>query len=81
MITQSVMKRSMKFDTDNDGMIENGGYADQTYDTWTATGTSAYCGGLWLAAIRVCVSLCVCIGCAEFLLGYLLVCSATTIPM
>ena len=56
------MKRSMKFDTDNDGMIENGGYADQTYDTWTATGTSAYCGGLWLAAIRVCLSLvCVCV--------------------
>lgn len=48
------MTRSMKFDTDNDGMIENGGYADQTYDTWTATGTSAYCGGLWIAAIRVC---------------------------
>lgn len=48
------MNRSMQFDSDDDGMIENGGYADQTYDTWTATGTSAYCGGLWLAALRVC---------------------------
>ena len=47
------MKKSLEFDTDGDAMIENGGYADQTYDTWTATGTSAYCGGLWLAALRV----------------------------
>ena len=47
------MHKAMQFDTDNDGMIENSGYADQTYDSWTATGTSAYCGGLWLAANRV----------------------------
>jgi len=47
------MERSCAFDTDDDGMIENSGYADQTYDTWTQTGTSAYCGSLWLAALRV----------------------------
>lgn len=28
----------MKFDKDQDGLIENGGYADQTYDGWVATG-------------------------------------------
>lgn len=39
-----------QFDTNGDGMIENGGFPDQTYDIWTASGVSAYCGGLWLAA-------------------------------
>lgn len=28
----------MKFDKDGDGLIENSGYADQTYDGWTVTG-------------------------------------------
>ena len=41
-----------KFDRDGDGMIENDGYPDQTYDTWTATGPSAYTGGLWLACLN-----------------------------
>ncbi|CAF1387897.1 unnamed protein product, partial [Didymodactylos carnosus] len=39
-------------DTDNDGIIDNGGFADQTYDAWKATGASAYCGGLHIAALR-----------------------------
>ncbi len=26
------------------------GFPDQTYDIWSATGVSAYCGGLWIAA-------------------------------
>ena len=25
---------------------------DQTYDSWVVRGVSAYCGGLWLAALR-----------------------------
>ncbi|GMS81411.1 hypothetical protein PENTCL1PPCAC_3586 [Pristionchus entomophagus] len=41
-----------EWDLDGDGMIENGGFADQTYDIWTMTGTSAYCGSLWLAALE-----------------------------
>ena len=40
------------FDTDNDGMIENEGFPDQTYDIWSAKGPSAYSGGLWLAALQ-----------------------------
>lgn len=32
------MESEMKFDKDQDGLIENGGYADQTYDGWVATG-------------------------------------------
>jgi non-lysosomal glucosylceramidase len=27
-----------KQDTDGDGLVDNGGYADQTYDAWTVTG-------------------------------------------
>ncbi|KAG1650766.1 Non-lysosomal glucosylceramidase [Nymphon striatum] len=46
-----VMEKSMTFDKDNDGLIENDGCADQTFDTWIMSGTSAYCGGLWLAAL------------------------------
>ncbi|CAL8240337.1 unnamed protein product [Merluccius merluccius] len=52
-ICQAVMESEMRFDLDGDGLIENSGYADQTYDAWTVTGPSAYCGGLWLAAACV----------------------------
>ncbi|GMS99691.1 hypothetical protein PENTCL1PPCAC_21866, partial [Pristionchus entomophagus] len=45
------------WDTDRDGMIENFGKADQTYDAWQMEGVSAYCGSLWLAALRVAVEL------------------------
>ncbi|XP_052526135.1 non-lysosomal glucosylceramidase [Tympanuchus pallidicinctus] len=52
-VCQAVMESELKFDTDNDGLIENGGTADQTYDVWVVSGASAYCGGLWLAAVRM----------------------------
>lgn len=32
------MESEMKFDLDGDGLIENSGYADQTYDGWAVTG-------------------------------------------
>lgn len=41
-----------QFDRDGDGMIENDGFPDQTYDTWSVTGVSAYSGGLWVAALQ-----------------------------
>jgi len=41
-----------RFDKDHDGMIENDGFPDQTYDVWSAKGPSAYCGGLWLACLQ-----------------------------
>ncbi|XP_020832746.1 non-lysosomal glucosylceramidase isoform X1 [Phascolarctos cinereus] len=56
-VCQAVMESEMKFDTDQDGLIENGGYADQTYDGWITTGPSAYCGGLWLAAVAAMVQM------------------------
>lgn len=34
------------------GVPENSGFPDQTYDSWVVRGVSAYCGGLWLAALR-----------------------------
>jgi non-lysosomal glucosylceramidase len=34
------------------GIPENSGYPDQTYDSWVVNGVSAYCGNLWLAALR-----------------------------
>ena len=40
-----------QFDRDGDGIPENGGLPDQTYDTWPMTGVSAYCGDLWLACL------------------------------
>lgn len=45
-----VMDYMMSFDLDHDGMIENSGFPDQTYDIWIAKGIHAYCGGLWISA-------------------------------
>ncbi|KAM7541368.1 hypothetical protein Aperf_G00000026510 [Anoplocephala perfoliata] len=42
-----------KWDKDGDGLIENAGFPDQTYDNWKAIGPSAYVGCLWLAALYV----------------------------
>uniref|UniRef100_A0A914WLT6 Glucosylceramidase n=1 Tax=Plectus sambesii TaxID=2011161 RepID=A0A914WLT6_9BILA len=40
------------WDIDGDGLIENSGFPDQTYDIWVMKGSSAYCGSLWLAALQ-----------------------------
>jgi non-lysosomal glucosylceramidase len=40
-----------QFDKDNDGMIENENFPDQTYDVWNSKGISAYTGGLWIASL------------------------------
>ncbi len=52
----SAVKQSMEqlkqYDTDGDGLIENGGFPDQTYDDWIADGESAYSGGLYIAALK-----------------------------
>ncbi|EGT57552.1 hypothetical protein CAEBREN_15139 [Caenorhabditis brenneri] len=45
------------WDQNGDGMIENFGKADQTYDAWQMEGVSAYCGSLWLASLRVSVEM------------------------
>ncbi len=48
---QQAIDKLQQFDRDGDGLIENDGFPDQTYDTWTASGASAYTGGLWLACL------------------------------
>ena len=40
------------FDLDQDSIPENSGAPDQTFDDWRLQGISAYCGGLWLAALE-----------------------------
>ena len=47
---RNAMRFMERFDRDGDGMIENEGIPDQTYDTWSVSGPSAYSGGLWLAS-------------------------------
>jgi non-lysosomal glucosylceramidase len=47
-----VMEHVRQFDSDGNGMIENGGFPDQTYDDWVARGESAYSGSLYLGALR-----------------------------
>ncbi|CAK9180469.1 unnamed protein product [Ilex paraguariensis] len=46
-----------QFDKNSDGMIENEGYPDQTYDAWTVNGVSTYCGGLYVAALQAASSM------------------------
>ncbi|XP_038999531.1 non-lysosomal glucosylceramidase-like [Hibiscus syriacus] len=46
-----------QFDKDGDGMIENEGFPDQTYDVWPVDGVSAYSGGLWVAALQAASSI------------------------
>ncbi len=46
-----------QFDKDGDGIPENGGAPDQTFDDWQLKGISAYCGGLWIAALEAAVAI------------------------
>ena len=45
------------FDQDGDGIPENSGAPDQTFDDWRLQGVSAYCGGLWIAALEAAIAL------------------------
>ncbi|MFN5514095.1 MAG: GH116 family glycosyl hydrolase [Cyanobacteriota bacterium] len=45
------------FDLDNDGIPENSGAPDQTFDDWQLKGVSAYCGGLWIAALEAALAM------------------------
>jgi non-lysosomal glucosylceramidase len=46
-----------QFDRDNDGIPENSGAPDQTFDDWKLQGVSAYCGGLWIAALEAAIAI------------------------
>jgi non-lysosomal glucosylceramidase len=49
---QEALAHLQKYDRTGDGIPQNDDYPDQTYDVWIVHGESAYCGGLWLAALR-----------------------------
>ena len=51
------MEALARFDRDGDGVIENDGTPDQTFDNIPMRGVSAYCGGLWLTALRATAAL------------------------
>ncbi|WP_413439908.1 GH116 family glycosyl hydrolase [Synechococcus sp. MIT S1220] len=46
-----------RFDVNDDGLPDNGGAPDQTFDDWPLKGVSAYCGALWIAALEAALSM------------------------
>ena len=48
----ALIEKTLEWDRDGDGLIENSRSPDQTFDTWVMDGPSAYCAGLWLAALQ-----------------------------
>ncbi|TKY51803.1 Non-lysosomal glucosylceramidase [Spatholobus suberectus] len=63
---RAAMEYMDQFDRDGDGLIENDGFPDQTYDTWTVHGVSTYCGCLWLAALQAAAAMAHELGDTEF---------------
>lgn len=53
----NTLKYLKRFDADGDSIPENGGAPDQTFDDWRLKGVSAYCGGLWLAALECAIAM------------------------
>jgi non-lysosomal glucosylceramidase len=49
---EQALEHLEQYDHTGDGLPQNDNYPDQTYDVWIVHGESAYCGGLWLAALR-----------------------------
>jgi len=45
------------FDANGDGLPDNGGAPDQTFDDWPLRGVSAYCGALWIAALEAALAM------------------------
>lgn len=45
------------FDLDGDGIPENSGAPDQTFDDWRLEGISAYCGGLWIVSLEAAIAI------------------------
>ncbi|CAA2959830.1 non-lysosomal glucosylceramidase [Olea europaea var. sylvestris] len=63
---RAAMEYMEQFDRDNDCLIENDGFPDQTYDAWTVHGISAYCGSLWLAALQAAAAMAIQLGDTPF---------------
>jgi non-lysosomal glucosylceramidase len=53
----SALRYLKRFDANNDGLPDNGGAPDQTFDDWPLQGVSAYCGALWIAALEAALAM------------------------
>lgn len=42
LLFQVVMEKCLRWDSDGDGVIDNAGFADQTFDAWTMKGARFY---------------------------------------
>ena len=78
------MEHAIEWDKDDDGLIENGGFADQTFDAWVMTGTRYKSMSLFqTTSAKICVCffffcLFVCLyGCTIDLFKYLIPCTCT----
>ncbi len=56
-VVSALERLKTEFDLDGDGIPENSGAPDQTFDDWRLQGVSAYCGGLWLAALEAAIAI------------------------
>lgn len=56
-IVKMLISSLLLYDKDNDGIIENEGIPDTTYDAWMAIGPSAYIGGLFLASLQAAIKI------------------------
>ena len=55
--TVQALRYLKTFDANNDGLPDNGGAPDQTFDDWPLKGVSAYCGALWIAALEAALAM------------------------
>ena len=62
---QAAVAYLQQFDRDGDGVIDNEGFPDQTYDVWSVRGASAYSGGLWLGCLSAAAALAAVLGQTE----------------
>jgi len=67
---QAALNHLKTFDLDGDGIPENSGAPDQTFDDWRLQGISAYCGGLWIAALEAAIAIAKILGVQETTAAY-----------
>lgn len=51
-VCKTIMEKTLKFDVDGDGLIENSGSPDQTFDTWIMTGSRYVCVSILFQRFR-----------------------------
>lgn len=77
-VVQVINYHLANFDKDGDGLIENEGFPDSTYDAWVCTSPSAFCGGLWISALLCAHHMANIVGDAENEQRFLDICTGAT---